>query len=124
MKDTLSTDDRAHRNSAEPPADLAKLTLDRQRDLRASGAASQSDYDSAESEFRQAAAAVDDARAHIARKTITAPFDGLIGIRQVDLGQYLDVGAPIVALQSTDPIYVNFALPQENFEQIATGRKL
>ena len=103
---------------------MAKLSLDRQRDLRASGAVSQSDYDSAESEFRQAAAAVDDARAHIARKTITAPFDGLIGIRQVDLGQYLDVGAPIVPLQSTDPIYVNFSLPQENLGQIAVGKKL
>jgi membrane fusion protein, multidrug efflux system len=109
---------------AEARRDLAKLSLDRQRNLRASGAVSQSDYDSAESESRQAAAAVDEASALIARKTITAPFDGLLGIRQVDLGQYLNVGAPIVALQSTDPIYVNFSLPQENFEQITAGKKL
>jgi len=119
-----SSQEEAQLHSAEARRDLAKLSLDRQRDLRASGAVSQSDYDSAESEFRQAAAAVDDARAHIARKTITAPFDGLIGIRQVDLGQYLDVGAPIVPLQSTDPIYVNFSLPQENLGQIAIGKKL
>ena len=67
---------------------------------------------------------MDEANALIARKTITAPFDGLLGIRQVDLGQYLNVGIPIVPLQSTDPIYVNFALPQENLEQIADGKKL
>jgi membrane fusion protein (multidrug efflux system) len=109
---------------AEARRDLAKLSLDRQRNLRASGAVSQSDYDSAESESRQAVAAVDEASALIARKTITAPFDGLLGIRQVDLGQYLNVGAPIVALQSTDPIYVNFSLPQEDFEQITAGKKL
>jgi membrane fusion protein (multidrug efflux system) len=67
---------------------------------------------------------VDAANALIARKTIVAPFDGILGIRQVDLGQYLDVGKPIVPLQSTDPIYVNFSLPQENLGQIAVGKKL
>jgi membrane fusion protein (multidrug efflux system) len=111
-------------HTAEARRDLAKLSLDRQKNLRTSGAVSQSDYDSAESEFRQASGVVDAASALIARKTIVAPFDGLLGIRQVDLGQYLDVGAPIVPLQSTDPIYVNFSLPQENLEQIAVGKKL
>lgn len=114
----------AQLRSAEARRDLAKISFERQRSLRVSGAVSQSDYDSAESEFRQATAAVDEARALIARKTITAPFDGLLGIRQVDLGQYLNVGAPIVQLQSTDPIYADFALPQQNFEQIAVGKKL
>jgi membrane fusion protein (multidrug efflux system) len=119
-----SSQEEAQLHSAEARRDLAKLSLDRQRNLRSSGAVSQSDYDSAESEFRQASATVDEANALIARKTITAPFDGLLGIRQVDLGQYLNVGIPIVPLQSTDPIYVNFALPQENLEQIADGKKL
>jgi membrane fusion protein (multidrug efflux system) len=119
-----SQQEEAQLHSAEARRDLAKLSLDRQRNLRSSGAVSQSDYDSAESEFRQASATVDEANALIARKTITAPFDGLLGIRQVDLGQYLNVGIPIVPLQSTDPIYVNFALPQENLEQIADGKKL
>ena len=119
-----SLQEEAQLHSAEARRNLAKLSLDRQRNLRSSGAVSQSDYDSAESEFNQAAAAVDEANALIARKTITASFDGLLGIRQVDLGQYLNVGAPIVQLQSTDPIYVNFALPQENLEQIAVGKKL
>ena len=119
-----SLQEEAQLHSAEARRNLAKLSLDRQRNLRSSGAVWQSDYDSAESEFNQAAAAVDEANALIARKTITASFDGLLGIRQVDLGQYLNVGAPIVQLQSTDPIYVNFALPQENLEQIAVGKKL
>jgi len=114
----------AQLRAAQARLDWAKLSLDRQRSLVGDGAVSRSDYDSAESEFHQATAAVDDAQALIARKTIIAPFDGLVGIRQVDLGQYLNVGAPIVALQSVDPIYVEFALPQQNLDQIAAGKKL
>jgi membrane fusion protein (multidrug efflux system) len=119
-----SSKEEAELHTAEARRDLAKLSLARQRDLRSSGAVSQSDYDSAESEFRQASGVVDGASALIARKTIVAPFDGILGIRQVDLGQYLDVGKPIVPLQSTDPIYVNFTLPQENLDQIAVGKKI
>lgn len=119
-----SSQEEAALHTAEARRDLAKLSLERQKNLRSSGAVSQSDYDSADSEFRQASGVVDAANALIARKTIVAPFDGLLGIRQVDLGQYLDVGSPIVPLQSTDPIYVNFSLPQENLEQIAVGKKL
>jgi len=119
-----SRQEEAQLRSAEAHRDLAKLSLERQRSLVADGAVSRSDYDTAESEFRQATAAVDDARAMIDRKTIVAPFDGMVGIRQVDLGQYLNVGAPIVALQSLDPIYVEFALPQQDLEQIAAGKAL
>jgi membrane fusion protein, multidrug efflux system len=116
--------EEAQLRSAKARRDWANVTLERQRSLVASGAVSKSDYDSAESEYLQAVAVVDDAQALIARKTIAAPFDGLLGIRQVDLGQYLNVGAPIVQLQSIDPIYVEFALPQQNLEQIAVGKKL
>jgi membrane fusion protein (multidrug efflux system) len=114
----------AQLRSAKARRDWASVTLERQRSLVTSGAASKSDYDSAESDYLQAMAAVDDAQALIARKTIMAPFDGLLGIRQVDLGQYLNVGVPIVQLQSIDPIYVEFALPQQNLEQIAVGKTL
>lgn len=119
-----SQQEEAQLQSAEARRDLAKISLDRQHSLVADGAVSRSDYDIAESEFRQASAAVDNARALIARKTITAPFDGMVGIRQVDLGQYLDVGAPIASLQSLDPIYVEFALPQQDLGQIAVGKAL
>jgi len=116
--------EEAQLRAAQARLDWAKVSLERQRSLVGDGAVSRSDFDSAESEFHQATAAVDDARALISRKTITAPFDGLVGIRQVDLGQYLNVGAPIVALQSVDPIYVEFALPQQNLDQVAVGKKL
>jgi membrane fusion protein, multidrug efflux system len=116
--------EEASLRAAEARRDWAKVSLERQRELVASGAVSKSDFDSAESEYRQAVAAVDDAQALIARKTIAAPFDGQLGIRQVDLGQYLNVGAPIVPLQSIDPIYVEFSLPQQNLDQVEVGKKL
>ncbi len=119
-----SQQEEARLHSAEARRDLAKSNLERHRDLVKQGAVSQSAFDAADSEFRQAVAAVDEARALIARKAITAPFDGLLGIRQADLGQYLNVGAPIVALQSVDPIFVEFAFPQQELEQIVVGKKL
>ena len=119
-----SQQEEAQLRSAEARRDWAKISLDRQKSLVTDGAVSRSDYDAAESEFRQTTAAVDDARALIARKTITAPFDGLVGIRQVDLGQYLNVGAPIVTLQSVDPIYVEFAIPQQDLDQVAVGKQI
>jgi membrane fusion protein (multidrug efflux system) len=65
---------------------------------------------------------VDQTRATIARKTIRAPFSGVLGIRQVNLGQYLAAGDPIVPLQSLDPIYVNFNVPQEAANEVQLGR--
>jgi membrane fusion protein, multidrug efflux system len=119
-----SQQEEAQLRSAEARRDLAKANLERDRDLVKDGAVSQSEFDSADTEYRRAVAAVDEARALIARKTITAPFDGQLGIRQADLGQYLNVGAPIVPLQSVDPIYVEFSLPQQNLDQVVVGKKL
>ena len=117
-----SQQEEAQLRSAEARRDLAKANLERYRHLLEGGADSPSSYDAAEAESRQASAAVDEMRALIARKTITAPFDGSLGIRQVDLGQYLNVGAPIVALQSVDPVHVEFAVPQQDLDQAAVGR--
>ena len=116
--------EEAQLHSAQARRELARISLERQRDLIAKKAVAQSDYDAAESEFRQADAAVEEANALIARKTIVAPFNGLAGIRQVDLGQYLNVGATIAPLQSLDPIYVEFSIPQQNFDQVAPGKKV
>ncbi len=116
--------ERAQLRSAEARRDMAKLELDRQNALVKDGTVSKSAFDSAETEYRQAMAAVDEVRALIARKTIRAPFGGLLGIRQVDLGQYVNVGEPIVALQSVDPILVEFALPQSSLEQVSVGGRL
>lgn len=116
--------EEAQLHSAQARRELARISLDRQRDLLAKKAVAQSDFDAAESEFRQAEAAVEEAQATIARKTIVAPFDGLAGIRQVDLGQYLNVGATIAPLQSLDPIFVEFSIPQQDFNQVASGKKV
>ena len=116
--------EEAQLHSAEARRSLATISLQRQKDLIDKKAVSQSDYDSAQSEFRQADAAVEEAQAMIARKTIAAPFDGLAGIRQVDLGQYLNVGATIAPLQSIDPIYVEFSVPQQDMVQVAIDKKI
>ncbi len=116
--------EEAQLHSAQAKRELARINLERQRALIAQKAVAQSDFDSAQSEFSQDDAAVEDAQALIARKTIVAPFDGIAGIRQVDLGQYLNVGSTIAPLQSLDPIYVEFTVPQQDIDQVATGKKL
>ena len=63
-------------------------------------------------------------RATIERKTIRAPFSGILGIRQVNLGQYLSAGSAVVPLQSLNPIYVNFGVPQQDVGQVRVGRTL
>ena len=82
---------------------------------------SRADYDAAVAGHRQAMAQVEILRATIAKKTIRAPFGGRLGVRQVNLGQTLREGDPIVTLQSLDPIYVNFALPQQELSRLRVG---
>lgn len=102
--------------------DLARITLARARELRASSTNSQSDLDSAEAQDRQAVANVENVRALIAKKTIRAPFGGLLGLRQVNLGQFLPAGGAIVELQALDPIYVDFTLPQQDTGDLHVGQ--
>jgi len=101
--------------------DLTKLNLDRMQDLASQGITSRADFDRAQAEFTQAEARVGEIRATIQRKTIRAPFAGILGIRQVNLGQYLNGGDAVVPLQSLDPIYVNFTLPQQEVSRLHTG---
>jgi membrane fusion protein, multidrug efflux system len=82
---------------------------------------SRAEYDRAAADQKQTEAKVGEIRATIARKTIRAPFSGILGIRQVNLGQYLSGGDAVVPLQSLDPIYVNFGLPQQDAGQCASG---
>jgi membrane fusion protein, multidrug efflux system len=116
--------EEAQLHQAQAQRDWASVTLKRDKALLEKRAVSQSDYDSADASYRQAQAAVDQYTALIARKTIRAPFDGIAGIRQVNLGQYLKEGDPIVALQAFDPIYVNFSLPQQDLAKLETGMKV
>jgi membrane fusion protein (multidrug efflux system) len=107
--------------SAEAAAEWARVSLKRAQDLRAQNSNSQSDLDLAEAQAKQAEANIDNLKSAVAKKTITAPFDGRIGIRTVNLGQYLPAGTAIVSLQSLDPIYVDFALPQQQLAGLAPG---
>ncbi|MEW8436377.1 MAG: efflux RND transporter periplasmic adaptor subunit [Candidatus Thiodiazotropha sp.] len=105
----------AQLRSAEAAAKLARINLDRNRDLRANKTVSQADLDTAEANYKQATAQVDNVRATIEKKTVRAPFAGQLGIRQVNLGQIVDQGSPLVTLQTIDPIYVDFSLPQQRY---------
>jgi membrane fusion protein, multidrug efflux system len=119
----LNTDqEQAQLAQAEAQRDWTQITLTRNQDLLAKRTVSQSDFDSATAQFHQAQATVDQYKAVIARKTLRAPFAGIVGIRQVNLGQYLNTGDAVVTLQSFDPIYVNFSLPQQNLSQITVGQ--
>jgi membrane fusion protein (multidrug efflux system) len=114
--------EEAQLNSAQARLALAKSNLDRQQGLLQKRVSSQSDFDSAQAEYRQAEAAVAEMKATIERKVIRAPFTGVLGIRQVNLGQYLQSGDAVVPLQSLDPIYVNFSLPQQKLKDLEVGR--
>ena len=110
--------EQAQLRSASASADLARLNLERARNLRPRNLVSQSDLDSAEAQAKQANAQVDNIRAVIAKKTIRAPFTGRLGIRLINLGQFLDGGAAIVSLQALEPVYVDFALPQQELARL------
>jgi membrane fusion protein (multidrug efflux system) len=116
--------EQAQLAAAEAQRDLAGQNFERMRSLVEERAVTRADYDRAEAEQKQAAARIGEIRATIERKTIRAPFSGILGLRQVNLGQYLTGGDPIVPLQSLSPIYVNFGVPQQEAAQIQVGRKL
>jgi membrane fusion protein, multidrug efflux system len=97
------------------------VTLKRAQELHTQNSNSQSDLDSAEAQAKQAEANIANLKSAVAKKTITAPFDGRIGIRTVNLGQYLPAGTAIVSLQSLDPIYVDFSLPQQQLADLVPG---
>jgi membrane fusion protein, multidrug efflux system len=113
--------ERAQLAAAESQRNLARLNLDRARGLLGDGVVSQADFDRASAEHAQAEARVGEIRATIDRKHIRAPFSGILGIRQVDLGKYLAGGDPIVPLQATDPVYVNFSVPQQEVPRLRVG---
>ena len=114
--------ERAQLAAIEAQRELARVTYDRMQGLVNEKVISTAEFDRATAEFNQTDARVDEIRAVIERKTIRAPFSGILGIRQVNLGQYLAGGDPLVTLQSLNPIYVNFGVPQQSAGQIVVGR--
>lgn len=113
--------EKAQLRAAEATVALTKLSLERSRKLLSQKTSSQAEYDNADAQYKQAVAQADNIRAIIAKKTIRAPFSGVLGIRLVNLGQILSAGDAIVSLQSLDPIFVNFSLPQQQLSRIRTG---
>jgi membrane fusion protein, multidrug efflux system len=103
---------------------LLHLNLDRANGLRAKNLIAQADVDQVEAETEQADASVNEIQATIERKTIRAPFDGILGIRQINLGQYVTAGQAIVPLQALDPVYIDFAIPQQEMADVHVGDQL
>jgi membrane fusion protein (multidrug efflux system) len=116
--------ERAQLASLEAQRDLARINYGRANELAKAGVISRSEFDNATSQQKSTEAQVGDIRAAIARKTIHAPFSGMLGIRQVSLGQYLAAGQAIVSLQSLSPIYVNFGVPQQDTPKVIPGHVL
>ena len=113
--------ERAQLASLEAQRDLARVSYDRAQQLVDDGVISRVEYDQATSQRKATEANVAEIRATIERKTIRAPFSGILGIRQVNLGQYLSAGQAIVSLQALSPIYVNFGVPQQALSQVVIG---
>src|SRR6266436_6115856 len=107
--------------SAEAEAELARTDLERAQGLASQKVVSKAELDAAESKFRRLTAIVDQMRSNIRKKTLVAPFDGHVGIRQVNVGQMINPGQQVVALTSLDPVYVDFALPQQYLAQLSQG---
>jgi membrane fusion protein (multidrug efflux system) len=116
------TQEEAQLRSALAQQKLAALNLQRQQNLIKSRVSAQSELDTAQAEYDQATARVLEMKSMVDKKTIRAPFTGVLGIRVVNLGQYLQSGAAVAPLQALDPIYVNFYLPQQNLGEIAAGQ--
>jgi len=116
--------ERAQLAAAEADRDLAHINYGRTQELVKQGVVAKNEYDNVEAQQKATEARVGEMRATIARKTIRAPFSGVLGIRQVNLGQYLAAGAPVVSLQALNPVYVNFGVPQQNLAQVKAGRTL
>lgn len=113
--------EEAQLRALEAQVEWAQTNMARMKSLRAENTVSQAELDQAETSLKQVVANADTIRATIAKKIIRAPFAGRLGIRQVNLGQYLEAAKPIVSLQSLTPVYGDFSLPQQDIARIKTG---
>ncbi|HXI28469.1 MAG TPA: efflux RND transporter periplasmic adaptor subunit [Vicinamibacterales bacterium] len=114
--------EQAQLAAAEAQRELARVSFERMQGLLNENVVSRAEFDRAIADQRQGDARVGEIKATIERKTIRAPFGGILGIRRVNLGQYLSAGDALVTLQSLSPIYVNFGVPQQAMAQVRAGR--
>jgi membrane fusion protein, multidrug efflux system len=117
-------EERAQLAAAESDRDLAKINYERDQQLVKEGVVPRMQSDTSSAQQKSTDAKVGEIKATIERKTIHAPFSGVLGIRQINLGQYLAAGAAIVSLQALNPIYVNFGVPQQQSSLVTAGRTL
>src|SRR5947209_16516729 len=116
--------EQAQLAAADAQRELARLSLERMQGLLNENVVSRAEFDRATADYRQTDARAGEIRAAIQRKTIRAPFSGVLGIRKVNLGQYLSAGDALVTLQALNPIYVNFGVPQQAMAQVRAGRSV
>ncbi|WP_136067703.1 efflux RND transporter periplasmic adaptor subunit [Modicisalibacter radicis] len=116
--------DQAALAALEAQARLANETFRRYSDLLPRNAISQSQYDEAQANYQAARADVAQQQAQLNKKTIRAPFDGVVGLRQVDQGEYIAVGTPIVELNMLDPIYVDYSVAEKQLDRVQAGRQV
>jgi len=118
----VATDDIAKLHSLQATAENYAIVLKRDEEQIKFSAVSQAALDSDKANLKNAQALVEQQKAVVEQKTLKAPFAGRLGIRAVDLGQYLSAGTSIVTLQSLDPIYVDFYLPQQALASIGINQ--
>jgi len=116
-----SSAEEAQLHAAEADLELARANLQRTQDLATRKVVSKQELDAAQSAFGQKQGSVDNMRSFITKKQVRAPFDGQLGIRQVNVGQSIDARTPIVQLTALDPVYVDFSLPQQELPKLGTG---
>lgn len=116
-----ASSEEAQMKSAEADLELARSDLARARDLATRNVVSKAELDAAESKFKQKEGVVNNMRSMISKKEVLAPFDGQLGIRQVNVGQMITAGQQVVSLQALDPLYVDFALPQQDLPKLSPG---
>ncbi len=117
-----SDDDAAKLESLQATAELNQITYDRDQKQFKLQAVSQATLDTDDANLKNAKAQVAQQQAILDKKSLRAPFAGHLGIRAVDLGQYLGAGTTIVTLQALDPVFVDFFVPQQSMDQIRLGQ--
>jgi membrane fusion protein, multidrug efflux system len=124
LLELMAADDIAHLDALKATAVLARITFDRDSNLVKTNAVSKQTVDTDEANMKNADALAAQQQALVDYKFIKAPFAGRLGIRQVDLGQYLAAGTTIVTLQQIDPILIDFFVPQQALAQIKVGQAM
>jgi len=111
-------------DALEARREEARAEFERDRRLYQQGNQSEAALDQSRARFEELKAEIRRQTAHIAKKTVRAPFDGVLGLREVQLGQYLSPGTALVTLQALAPLYVNFTLPEQHFTRLHAGQRL